>query len=115
MIGVAERNVQFDPPRVVIVPANTSTEIFPDETRSRGEIAQRYIQNVGANPVFYSFGVANAAGVPMCDGVAILHGLLAVGQQLDCSHRRCVAVYGGATSISTTVGRRHDTGANGVI
>lgn len=113
-IGIAERNVQFDPPRVVTVAANVSTEIYPDETLTKGEIAQRYLQNVGANGLWYSFGVKDANGVPYCNEPnEIYHGYLASGQQLDCTHRKSVAVWSTAgTSVSTTVGRRHDTGAS---
>lgn len=110
-LNVAEHNVFSDPPRVVVVPAATATEALPNEQgKDSGEIAYRYIQNVGANPCYYSFGLSNGAGGPQCDATINFHGYLAVGQQLDCSnHRQKVCVYStGGTTLATTLMRRRD-------
>jgi hypothetical protein len=110
IISYAERNTQIDPPSVVNVPANTATQVLPNEPQ-RGEIAARYIQNTGANPLFYSFGITNATGGPVCDNLLQYHGYLPAGSQLDCSaHRKIVSVFSVAgTTVSTTTIRRNDT------
>jgi len=116
-VTYSERNTDIDAPNVIPVPANTATKVLPYDN-SRDEIASRYIQNVGQNGCYYSFGVwkLNADGVtqdPVCNDVNVFHGYLAAGQQLDCTaHRKIVSVYcpGAATTISTTVVRRKDSG-----
>lgn len=105
-IPVAERNVYADPPNVVTVPAATATMVLAGEVYKKFEISGRYIQNVGANDLFFAFGdtVPNAANN--------YHGmLLASGQQqLDCSNNRhSVWVYSVAgTTVATTIFRRYD-------
>jgi len=114
-VTYAERNTDIDPPNPIAVPADTATQVLPFDN-GRDEIASRYIQNVGLNGCYYSFGVyAEAAGVisPKCDNVKVFHGYLAAGQQLDCTaHRKIVSVFcpGAATVIATTVIRRKDSG-----
>ena len=107
----AERNVFPDAPNVITVAAGTATQIFKDETRTRNEIAYRWLQNVGANALYYSFGVTDANGLPSCDALKNFHGYVAVGQQLDCSQfRGIVSVYSAAgTTVATTLLRRVDT------
>ena len=56
--------------------ANTSTQIF-SQHYSQVELVGRYMQNVGANPCFYTFGST-------CTGI-LYHGVLAAGQQLSIS------------------------------
>lgn len=109
-----ERGTDIDPPRIVTVAAATATVVLPPEPLA-GEIASRYIQNVGANALYYSFGVyEDVAGsdevLPVCDNVNQYHGYLAAGQQLDCSsHRKIVCVYSVAgTTVATTTVRRKD-------
>lgn len=111
-IGVSERNVQIAPPRLVVAAANTSTEVFPQQQYTKGEIASRYIQNVGANACYYAIGVTDANGVGICDNGLNYHGILASQQQLDVSQtRQPVAVFSVAgTTISTTLALRTDLG-----
>ena len=114
-VGLAERNVFTDAPNVIVVPANTATMVLRNEQNTPYEISRRLIQNVGANPCFYSENLENNNGIlnnpnstPYCDGTSNFHGQLAAGQQLDCTdHRQCVAVFSPlGTTISTTVRRR---------
>lgn len=112
VISTSERNVQIAPPRLVVAAANTSTEVFPQQQFTKGEIASRYIQNVGANSCYYAIGVQNANGVGECDNGSQYHGILASQQQLDVSAtRQCVAVFSVAgTTIATTIALRTDLG-----
>lgn len=103
-INVAENNLFADPPKVVALNAATSTPIFPSEQGlATGEIAYRYIQNVGANDVYYAFGVDNVDNVNY-------HGILPAKSQLDCSnHRLSVVCYSTlGSSVATTLIRRRD-------
>ena len=114
VVGYSERNVDIDAPNIVAAAANTATLVLPNEY-GRGEIAQRTIQNVGANRAYYSWGMYQKTGVdgvitPVCDNLTLFDGYMEPGQQLDCAiHRHCVSVFSvGGTSISTTVVRRTD-------
>jgi len=112
-LNVAERDVFTDPPNVIPVPANTATVILPNEQYiNTGEIAYRYLQNVGSNPAFYSVGVTDNSNPPkgVCDGVGVYNGVIYAGQQLDVSnHRLIVTVYSVAgTTFATTIIRRRD-------
>ncbi len=107
--SVVERNTTVDAPNVIVVAAATATLIFPP-CLTRTEYVARYIQNVGANRAYYSFGTYGATvNDPVCDNVAAFHGYLDAGQQLDCSaHASVVCVYSVAgTTISTTSIRRN--------
>lgn len=91
------------------VPANTSTTVLGQHAGQQ-EIVGRYIQNVGANPCFYTFGSD-------CTGINY-HGVLASMQQVsiaDCADR--VSVYSIlGTSICPTVIHNQDLGqSNGII
>lgn len=107
-IQISERNIQVDPPKIIVVPAGTATLVFEDERTTRGEISQRYLQNVGIEDLYYSEGVTKENGDPACDNIGTFHGIVAGGQQLDCSsHRRTVCVYSVAgTTVATTIRRR---------
>lgn len=116
-INTAEHNLFADPPKVVTVAANTATAVLPNEAYvATGEIAYRYIQNVGANPLFYSFAAAIAGGdptqppAPATNATTQFHGYLPQYAQLDCSsHRLRVDVFSVAgTSVATTIIRRRD-------
>lgn len=109
VISTSERNVQIAPPRLVVAAAGTSTSVFPQQQYVKGEIASRYIQNVGANPCFYTIGDTDANGNGVCDG-GVYHGILASQQQLDVSAtRQSVGVYSVAgTTIATTIALRTD-------
>lgn len=112
-VNAAEHSLFAEPPRVVAIPAATATKVFQNETGlNTGEIAYRYIQNVGANPVFYSFGLddGSPAKNPVCDGTVNYHGVLPQYAQLDCSnHRQQVNVFSTAGStVATTLIRRAD-------
>ena len=115
-IHVAERCVFTDPPNVITVAASTPTILLQDEQfRQTGEIAQRYIQNTGANNLYYSFGLLNRINdfVPLtasCDNLLNYHGVLLVNEQLDCSaERRVVCGYSvGGTTVATIIQRRKD-------
>lgn len=109
-VTVAERNVQQFPPRVVVVPAGVATLIFSDTTHlnNTAEIQARILQNVGANPMYYTEGVLGAAGAPSCDNINNFHGLILAGQQFDCGgHRLTVCVFSVlGTTVSTTLRQR---------
>lgn len=110
-LNAAEHNLYADAPRVVTVAAATATEAFPSEqAKPTGEVAYRYIQNIGSNPIFYSFGLSTEAGNPVCDATVNCHGVIPQYSQLDCSnHRLRVCVYSTAGStVATTLIRRRD-------
>lgn len=106
-IHPAEKNTVQQAPRVITVPAATATLVFEDMRQIKfQEIAYRYFQNVGANRVYYSIGIAGATAVaPNCDNIANYHGFLEAGQVLDCgSSLQMVSVYSVAGStVSTTL------------
>lgn len=110
VIGYSERNVVSAPPNVIVIPAATATIVLLDTRKIPGEISQRFIQNTGANPMYFSEGVTNAAGAAMCDDIANYHGLIAATQQLDCSaHRLIVCVYSPlGTTVAVTIRSRFD-------
>ncbi len=108
---ISSKSVYTDAPNVIVVPANTATTIFKNEQQTFGNITQRLIQNVGTNPCFYSenlFDETTIPPTPYCDGTDAFHGVLAAGQQLDCSsHCQAVCVFSPlGTIISTTVRRQ---------
>lgn len=114
-INSAENSLFAEPPRIVAVAAATATKIFQNEQGlNLGEIAYRYIQNVGANPVFYSMGLDDGTALkgPVCDATVNYHGVLPQYAQLDCSnHKLQVNVYSTAGStVATTLVRRNDLG-----
>lgn len=87
-----------------------SNDVLPDISKDgRTEYSARYVQNVGANPCFYSFGQD-------CNAAAY-HGVLAAGQQLACSDCGArVNVYSAlGTTIVTTVFRRFDQAQHGNV
>lgn len=110
--GVVEKNTLIYPPSVITVAAATATEVLP-VINPRQEYVARYIQNVGANRAYYSWGITTPAGGPICNNIDMFHGYLEAGQQLDCSaHGFNVNVYSVlGTTISTTVVIRNDLGA----
>lgn len=111
IVTYVERNSFPEPPRIVDVPADTATIIFP-QTPPRLTLAARYLQNVGANRLYYSFGILTEAGAAQCNNIDIFHGFIEAGQQLDCSaFAGPVCGYSvGGTSVSTTQLRRNNTG-----
>ncbi len=113
-IGVAEKNTVVQAPRVVACAAGVATLAFPDQRYVQSQtIARRYIQNVGAQRVYLSFGVdGGAAGrpdivqnpVPSCDNINNFHGFIEAGQTYDCSlSLQMVSVYSPAGSTIATV------------
>ena len=110
--NAAENNLFAEPPNVITVAANTATEVFPSEQNmGTEEIAYRYIQNTGANPLYYAFGTGIAStGAPACDNLKLYHGYLPQYSQLDCSnHKLRVCVFSvTGTTVSTTIIRRVD-------
>jgi hypothetical protein len=111
VLNVSEHNLFADSPKPIAVPAATATEVLPNEQRKNtGEIAYRYIQNVGANPLYYTFGMSTDTGLPVADATANYHGMLPSNAQLDCSnHRLRVCVFSTAgTTVATTIIRRRD-------
>lgn len=111
IVTYVERNTSVDAPRIVNVPANTATIIFP-ATQPRVTLAARYIQNVGSNRLYYSFGILTSTGAAACNAIDVFHGFLEAGQQLDCSAFAgpvCGFSVDG-TTVSTTQVRRNNTG-----
>lgn len=101
-VNVVEKNALVDAPVITVIAAAGAAEVLPVISGVRGEWSGRYIQNVGANPCYYAFGV-NASPTEY-------HGILSALQQLDCSNHgmlvSCYSVLG--TSIAITVIRRYD-------
>ena len=81
----------------IAVAANTPVTVL-DQHFKQVELVGRYIQNVGANPCFYTFGST-------CTGINY-HGVLAAGQQLsinDCADWVSVFSVLGTSICSTTI------------
>lgn len=110
VVSFSERTSQVAPPKIITVAAATATILLDNEKKSRGEIAARYIQNVGNEDLYYSFDVENGALGPSCNATDTFHGILATKQQLDCSAMRgMVSGYSpNGTTVSTTIIRRGD-------
>lgn len=119
-INAVEKNVVLVPTNPIVVNANASTDVLSAIVGTTGEYAGRYIQNVGANDCFYTFGHD-------CDGTNY-SGILAAnstnavdkaGQQLDASNcGQRVSVYSvGGTKIAVTILKRNDNtqGIGGII
>lgn len=111
VLSVGERNVFAGGGAPVNVPAATTTEVIPDQTTEPRniEIANRYIQNVGANALYYAFGQQASPNN--------YHGVLQQWQQLDCSsHRLSVSVYSTAgTTVAQCIIFRNDLGRNNTV
>ena len=106
MIRVAnsvEKNCHAVPPsNPIAIPNATSTNVL-EAVKGFGEIASRYVQNVGTNPVQYSYGCDS-------DGISY-HGVIAVGQQFnasDCPDRLSVWCPTGSSIVAVTIIRRND-------
>lgn len=108
-----EKNVISQPFAPIVVPATAATDVLQDVTKSIGELAARYIQNVGGDDCYYAFGV-NCSPTNFCGMLAKPTTLNAnghgVGQQLDVSNcGQRVSVYSIAgTIIARTVLVRND-------
>jgi len=109
-ISVCERNAFVVPPRVVVINATTATEIFPDDTNTRGEIITRYVQNLTGDDLYISFGLSKADGTPQCNNINAFHTVIQDKALFDCfPHRQRVCVYGIAGGkVSTTKIIRND-------
>ena len=98
----------------IVIPDSKSTLVLPKLASVPGqEFCGRYIQNVGANDLYYSFGADaapnNLNGILGKAGSTDANGLGA-GQQLDCSnHGDSVYVYSiGGTTVAVTLLVRND-------
>lgn len=118
-----ERNVTSVPQAPIVIPAATSTKIFDSVSSDNVEYSGRYIQNVGANPCYYSIGTdkcsaATFNGVLAGASVVDANGF-GSGQQLDCSNvADIISVYSVAgTTIARTLLRRNDMvqGGGGIL
>lgn len=113
VITYSERNVQVAPPVAPIVcAAATSTPVFQSTQFVRGEVASRYIQNIGDNECYYTVGqMSGDPQVPSCTPQAF-HGVIPSKQQLDVTAtRQCVAVYSVlGTTITVAIALRNDLG-----
>ena len=108
-----EKNVVNVPTTPIVVPSNTPTDVLPDLTQVNGEYCGRFIQNVGANDCYYSFGVNcspqqfNGVIAKPASVNANGHGS---GQQFDssnCGQRLSVYSVGG-TTIAVTLLKRNN-------
>ena len=98
-ISAASQNIQHDPAAPINVPDSVSTILLSDETKNFGQIAYRFIQNLGNNNLYYAVNGD-------CHGAADCTGMLTTGQQLDCSHYQKVTGFAtGGTTVAINVGR----------
>lgn len=111
VLGIAERNAFPNGANPTQVPAGQNTEVIPDQTIEPRltEISGRYVQNTGANALYYAIG--QEASPDNHHGVLVQYG------QLDCSsHRQKVCVYStGGTTVATLIIYRNDQGRNNTI
>lgn len=94
VLNVAERGIYPITFLPVVLAAATKAVIIPDQVvEPRAvEIAYRYIQNAGANPMYYGIGFD-------CDSTNF-SGIIDVGQQLDVSSHRLLI--SGWSTLGTT-------------
>ena len=98
-IPAASQNIQHDPAAPLTLVDSVSTVLLADETKNFGQIAFRFIQNVGGNNLYYTVNGD-------CHGAADCTGMLTTGQQLDCSHYQKVTGFAtGGTTVAINVGR----------
>ena len=108
-----ERNTTAVPTIPKVIPAATSTVVLNDVSADPIEYAGRYIQNVGANPLYYSIGGDcsnnNFNGILSAGNPVDSNGY-ASGQQFDASNvAGKISVYSVlGTVVSTTLVRRND-------
>lgn len=113
VISTSERRITSSKQQPIAVAAATSTDAFPDQTKDAGEIVFRYVQNVGSNPLYYSFGSeaspVNFNGILAAASAVDANGY-GPGSQLDCSsHRLRVSVYAvGGSKVAITQLNRAD-------
>lgn len=118
--NAVEKNVVLEPHNPIVVATNTSTTVLESTRTSGVEYAARYIQNVGANDCFYTFGhdcdPTNYSGILAANPAG---GVDKAGQQLDVSNcGQHVSVYSiGGTKIAVTVLKRNDNapGTGGIL
>jgi hypothetical protein len=105
VLPICDKNVTIDPPKIIPIAQNTSTQILPDYTNLGKEYSNRYIQNVGGSTIQCCIDQD-------CDGVNY-HFLILSGNGMDCTPfglKRVTAwcsVVGGS-SVSTIMARRED-------
>lgn len=117
-----ESNVIAVPQPPIVVKAATSTRVLPSLVGDKVEYAGRYIQNVGANPCYYSIGGTCSpqqfSGI-LSGASAVDAGGFGSGQQLDVSNTGdSVNIYSAiGTTIAITLLRRNDMnqGAGGIL
>ena len=105
-VNLVERTVLSDKSSVINIPANTATDVFPDERLAeviseKGEVVYREIFNVGPNNAYYRFGMN-------CDNVNNFNAYLIPGQMLEVATLERVSVYSAGCQIAVTVLRRRD-------
>lgn len=109
---IIEVDHTFDVP--IVCAANTATDVLPDILSNPAnpgvacappnyEVAARYIQNIGANIAYFSYGAD-------CEGLGECNGAIAAGAQMnatDCGQRISINSPAG-TTISRLVLLRKD-------
>lgn len=102
--NVCEKDIVAVPANAAVAVGAASVNILPDATRDREEIAHRFIQNVGSNPVLWALGQE-------CDGVNY-HGSIAAGATLEVpiskSAERVACYSATGSTVVTCVLRRVD-------
>ena len=117
-----EKNVVNVPKNLVVLTATTAKDVLPNATSIIGELAGRYVQNVGANDCYYVFGSdcspVNFNGILAANtGNADVNGFKS-GQQLDasnCGQRLSMYSVGGTTISITLLARNDNAGGSGGI
>lgn len=109
VVSSCEKNIEVDHnfDRPIVVAAATPTDVLPDilnnpadPTKGNAplnyEVAARYIQNIGANPAYFSYDID-------CLGLQQNHGSVAAGAQMnasDCGGR--ISIF---SDLGTTISR----------
>jgi len=108
-----EKNVVNIPSEPVVLVDSTAKDVLPNATAFVGELAGRYVQNVGANDTYYSFGSdcspVNFNGILSKPSSTNTDGF-GSGQQLDASNcgQRLSMYSRGGTTIAITLLKRND-------
>lgn len=116
VINAVDKSTVLVPKVPVAVKDSVSTTVFGGFRDQRGELSGIFIQNVGANDCYYTFGhdcdPSNFSGILSAPASKNSDGF-GSGQQLDASNcAQHISVFSrGGTTIALTVLKRNDNAA----
>ena len=113
VINSVEKSVVPVPFPPIVLAAGVAKDVLADISTINGEFAGRYIQNVGANPVYVGIGHDTDKtnfNLILAPSATLDSNGYGAGQQFDCSNVgsriNCMSVLG--TTIAITLLKRND-------